>query len=192
VYFLLKTFALGLLHVEPLQLSHKRNCKKAKKLYHEHHMQAILVLHDIRSAQNVGSLFRTADAAGISKVYLSQITPGPIDRFGRARADIAKTALGAEKNTPSEYYSDIFSIIEMYKKEGYTTIAIEQSESSVDYKTIAPVEKMLFILGNEVDGLSQDILNIVDIVAEIPMSGEKESLNVGVAGGIALFRMLDR
>lgn len=155
-------------------------------------MQAILVLHDIRSAQNVGSLFRTADAAGISKIYLSLITPSPIDRFGRDRSDITKTALGAEKTIPWEQYQDIEVVIDKYKKQGYQIIAIEQSENSVDYKTIEAKEKIVCILGNEVEGLSKEVLGIVDTVAEIPMSGEKESLNVAVAGGIVLFRMLGK
>ncbi len=155
-------------------------------------MQAILVLHDIRSAQNVGSLFRTADAVGVSKICLSAITPSPIDRFGRDRSDIAKTALGAEKTIPWEVYGDIVSLIKKYKKEGYYCIAIEQSEKSVDYKQIIPVDKMVFILGNEVGGLSEDILSVADSIAEIPMAGDKESLNVAVAGGVALFRILNR
>lgn len=155
-------------------------------------MQAILVLHDIRSAQNIGSLFRTADAVGISKIYLSQITPSPIDRFGRARADVAKTALGAELSIPWEHYENILTVISSYKKQGYKTIAIEQSEKSVDYKTITAEEKVLFILGNEVKGLPREVLDSVEITVEIPMVGEKESLNVSVAGGIALFRILNR
>ncbi len=155
-------------------------------------MQAILVLHDIRSAQNVGSLFRTADAVGISKIYLSSITPSPIDRFGRPRSDIAKTALGAELSIPWEVYQDIQVLLDIYKKWDYQSIAIEQSEGSVDYKTVSVKEKTLFILGNEVEGLSREVLNTVDIVAEIPMAGEKESLNVSVAGGIALFRILNK
>jgi tRNA G18 (ribose-2'-O)-methylase SpoU len=154
-------------------------------------MQAILVLHDIRSAQNVGALFRTADAIGITKIYLSSITPGPVDRFGRARNDITKTALGAEKTIPSEHYEDGIALIEKYKAEGYVTVAIEQSALSVDYKKVEKTKKMLFILGNEVGGISKEVLDHVDIVAEIPMRGEKESLNVSVAGGIALFRILE-
>lgn len=155
-------------------------------------MQAILVLHDIRSAQNVGSLFRTSDALGISKIYLSKITPCPIDRFGRYRSDIAKTALGAQKSIAWEQYDDIFIILEKYKKEGYFLVAIEQAQNSVDYKKVLTKEKTLFILGNEVDGLPKQILEKVDVVAEIPMVGNKESLNVSVAGGIALFRILNK
>ncbi len=155
-------------------------------------MQAILVLHDIRSAQNVGSLFRTADAVGISKIYLSSITPAPIDRFGRARSDVAKTALGAQATMAWEQYNDIVALIEMYKSQGYQTIAIEQSEKSIDYKMIESKEKILFILGNEVEGVPEEVLGIVDSIVEIPMRGYKESLNVSVAGGIVLFRVLDK
>jgi tRNA G18 (ribose-2'-O)-methylase SpoU len=155
-------------------------------------MQAILVLNDIRSAQNVGSLFRTADAAGISKIHLSSITPTPIDRFGRARSDIAKTALGAEKTILWEKYEDIFSLIKRYKNEGYQIIAIEQSPKAIDYKMVSVKENTVFILGNEVDGLPDKVLQTVDIVAQIPMAGEKESLNVSVAGGIAIFRILNK
>lgn len=155
------------------------------------HTGQVLVLHDIRSAQNVGALFRTADAIGISKIYLSSITPGPVDRFGRPRSDIAKTALGAEKTILSEHYEDIGTLIKKYKSDGYTVIAIEQSDKAIDYKKVEKKEKMFFIVGNEVDGLAQEILEQVDIVAQVPMRGEKESLNVSVAGGIALFRILD-
>ncbi len=156
------------------------------------HTGHVLVLHDIRSAQNVGSLFRTSDAVGISKIYLSSITPAPIDRFGRARSDIAKTALGAEKSIPWESYEDIFSLIDSLKKDGYKIIAIEQSEKSIDYKQIKIEGPTAFILGNEVEGLTKETLENVDTVAEIPMAGDKESLNVSVAGGIALFRILDK
>ena len=152
----------------------------------------ILILHDIRSAQNVGSLFRTADAVGVSKIYLSSVTPSPVDRFGRARSDDAKTALGAEKTVQWEVYIDATFLIKEYKKEGYEIVAIEQSLKSVDYKTIKSKKKMVVVLGNEVGGLSEDLLEQVDIIAEIPMAGNKESLNVSVAGGVALFRILNR
>lgn len=155
-------------------------------------MQAILVLHDIRSAHNVGSLFRTADAVGITELYLSNTTPSPIDRFGRVRSDIAKTALGAEKSILWEQYEDIFHLLKKKKQEGYLCVAIEQAKNAVDYKTVVPTEKVLFILGNEVTGLPKEILEAVDTIAEIPMAGEKESLNVSVAGGVALFRILGK
>ncbi len=165
-------------------------CKMRQKLYHATSMKSILILHDIRSAQNVGSLFRTADAAGISAIYLSSITPQPLDRFGRPRNDIAKTALGAEKEIPWHVYETIASCISNLKKEGMRIVAIEQAPSAVDYKTISLDGPTAFILGNEVGGLPSDVCALADIVAEIPMQGKKESLNVAVAGGIALFRML--
>jgi 23S rRNA (guanosine2251-2'-O)-methyltransferase len=154
--------------------------------------ESILILLNIRSAQNVGSLFRTADAAGILKIYLVGYTPDPVDRFNRPRADVAKAALGAEKTVPWEHIATILPLLKKLKKKGVQTIAIEQSESSVDYKKIKPQFPAAFILGNEVEGIPVNVLKNVDSVAEIPMAGEKESLNVSVAGGIALFRMLNR
>jgi len=158
-------------------------------------MQAIpyiLILHNIRSAQNVGSLFRSCDALGISKIFLSAITPAPLDRFGRDRGDITKTALGAEKNIPWEQYQDIFDLFETLKLQGYQIVAIEQSENSVDYKSFSASQKTAFILGNEVEGLPKEVLENVDVVVEIPMAGEKESLNVSVAGPVAMFRILNK
>jgi tRNA G18 (ribose-2'-O)-methylase SpoU len=153
--------------------------------------QKILILNDIRSAQNVGSLFRTSDAVGIDMVYLSSITPAPIDRFGRDNTSVTKASLGAEKTIKWEVYQDITVLIKELKDGGYQIISIEQSEDSKDYKNIKINLPVAFVLGNEVDGLSKDVLEMSDIVAEIPMKGEKESLNVSVAGGVALFRMLN-
>ena len=150
----------------------------------------ILVVPDIRSAQNVGALFRTADAAGISKIYLVGITPAPIDRFGRARTDVAKSALGAEQTLPWEQLSTLPPLLRRLKKEGYQIVAIEQSDTSVDYKKVSIKQNTAFIIGNEVTGISKSVLSKCDIIAEIPMRGTKESLNVSVATGIALFRML--
>ena len=155
-------------------------------------VKAILVLENIRSAQNVGALFRTADAAGISKLYLVGYTPDPVDRFDRPRSDVAKAALGAEKTIPWEHTKTISPLLKKLKKEGFQIISIEQSSTSVDYKKVKTKNTVAFILGNEVDGVSKQALVLSDVVAEIPMGGKKESLNVSVAGGIALFRMLDR
>ncbi|HEY0980441.1 MAG TPA: TrmH family RNA methyltransferase [Candidatus Paceibacterota bacterium] len=154
-------------------------------------LRHVLILSDIRSAQNVGSLFRTADAAGISELYLVGITPTPLDKFGRPVGTIAKTALGAEKTLSWKHVASIEALLTTLKNEGYTTIAIEQSESSIDYKKVEVSVPTAFVLGNEVEGLPHGVLEKMDIVAEIPMSGKKESLNVSVAGGIALFRMLE-
>lgn len=151
----------------------------------------ILVLENIRSAQNVGSLFRTADAAGISKIYLVGYTPDPTDRFGRPRGDISKAALGAEKTILWEHVKAIGLLIKKLKKEGFQIIAIEQDKKSINYKKIKANKKTAFILGNEVSGVEKKTLALCDCIAEIPMKGEKESLNVSVAGGIAIFRILN-
>ncbi|KKR70529.1 MAG: tRNA/rRNA methyltransferase (SpoU) [Candidatus Nomurabacteria bacterium GW2011_GWB1_40_7] len=150
----------------------------------------ILVLHNIRSVENVGAIFRTADVAGIDKIYLTGYTPLPIDRFGRKRKDLAKSALGAEELVKWEQKKNILSLLSKLKREKYFIIAIEQDEDSIDYKKAKTKNKNAFIVGAEVEGLPQNILKKRDVIAEIPMKGKKESLNVSVATGIALFRML--
>ena len=149
----------------------------------------VLILLNIRSAENVGAIFRTADAAGIKHIYLVGITPAPLDRFQRPRKDIAKSALGAELSVPWQLVKTVTPLLTKFKKEGRTMIAIEQSPTSVDYKKVKAVENAVFILGNEVEGVPKAVLAKCDIVAEIPMRGMKESLNVSVAAGIAVYRM---
>lgn len=151
----------------------------------------ILILHDIRSAQNVGAIFRTADACGISKIFLSGYSPVPLDRFGRKRSDIAKSALGAEESITWEFSENIIETLKNLKEENFKIISIEQAENSVDYKKVVRGEKNVFIVGNEVTGVEKDILDFSDVIAEIPMKGKKESLNISVATGVALFRILD-
>lgn len=152
-----------------------------------------LILDNIRSTHNVGAIFRTADAAGVKKIYLTGYTPAPLDRFGRPVPEIEKTALGAEKTIAWEQVENIDDLISRLKKENFKIIAVEQAENSVDYKTvkIGDDDKVAFIFGNEVDGLSPETLSQCDIIAEIPMRGAKESLNVSVSAGVALFRMLN-
>jgi tRNA G18 (ribose-2'-O)-methylase SpoU len=152
----------------------------------------VLILHDIRSAENVGAIFRTADAIGITKIYLSGYTPSPIDRFGRKRKDVAKSALGAEEAIPFEAAPDLNVLITSLKDAGYSIIAIEQSPQALNYRSVDIHGPAAFMFGNEVSGLSAETLLLADIIAEIPMRGEKESLNVSVSAGVALFGMLDR
>lgn len=152
--------------------------------------KAMLILPDIRSAINVGAIFRTADGVGIDKVYLVGTTPRPTDRFGRVQKDIAKSALGAETWIPWEYRDNLKSLIKELKKDGFLIVAIEQDKDSIDYRKVKIKGKTAFILGAEVDGLDKKILKDCDIIAEIPMKGKKESLNVSVACGVALFGIL--
>ncbi|MFA7000462.1 MAG: TrmH family RNA methyltransferase [Candidatus Paceibacterota bacterium] len=150
----------------------------------------ILILPDIRSAVNVGAIFRTADGSGIDKIYLVGVTPRPTDQYGRIQRDIAKSALGAETFIPWEYKEKLIPLINSLKKEGYEIVALEQSEKSIDYRKYKNPLKMAFILGPEVTGLDKKILKNCDKIIEIPMHGKKESLNVSVACGVALFRIL--
>ncbi len=153
---------------------------------------SILIIHDIRSVHNVGSLFRTADSVGISRIIISGYSPTPLDRFGRVRSDMAKSALGAELSVPWEYSENIFETIHELKKNNYTVIGLEQHPQSVDYKKIKKTENMVFIIGTETTGMNQDLIQLCDTIAEIPMHGNKESLNVSVATGILLYRILDQ
>jgi tRNA G18 (ribose-2'-O)-methylase SpoU len=150
----------------------------------------VLVLHNIRSTHNVGAIFRTADAAGIDKIYLVGYTPAPVDRFGRARTDIAKAALGAEKMVEWESVPEIKPLLTDLKKSGALIVAVEQSADSVDYRQAVVTESVAFVFGNEVEGVPREVLELCDVIAEIPMHGKKESLNVSVAVGVALFGML--
>lgn len=159
--------------------------------------QAYVLLHDIRSTQNVGAILRTCDAVGVDKVFFSGITPSPVDRFGRKRSDVAKSALGAEDSVSWEVLEEkgksVADFLREMKNEGFQIVALEQAENSIDYKEINekfPADRRVVILGNEVEGVSKEILELCDVVGEIPMLGQKESLNVSVSFGIFIFRLL--
>jgi 23S rRNA (guanosine2251-2'-O)-methyltransferase len=151
----------------------------------------VLVLDNIRSVFNVGSIFRTGDGSGVSKIYLVGVTPDPVDRFGRERKDLAKVALGSEKRIPWEHAEDLKTILKKLKKDGFQILALEQSDKSIDYKKFKPKFPLAVVLGEEVRGIDQRVLDECDTIIEIPMMGEKESLNVSVATGVALFRILN-
>lgn len=152
--------------------------------------QIHLLLHNIRSTHNVGAIFRTADATGVKKIYVSGITPAPIDRFGRARPDISKASLGAEKTVEWESISDVKYLIKKLKKEKFQIVAVEQDKKSIDYRELKKKENILVIVGNEVDGVDKELLDLCDEIVEIPMLGKKESLNVSVATGVVLYSLI--
>lgn len=154
--------------------------------------QVCLLLHNVRSVYNVGAIFRTADAIGASMIYLTGYTPTPLDRFNQPRSDFAKSALGSEKSVAWEYAKTPGRLIARLKERGFEVIALEQDARSVDYKKIELGEKVLVIFGTEVTGISKALLSKADRIAEIPMRGMKESLNVSVSAGIVLFRWFDR
>lgn len=154
----------------------------------------ILILDNIRSTHNVGAMFRTAEGAGVSEIILVGITPNPLDRFGRERADVAKAAVGAHKLVDWKYFESSSDAIEYVRGQADIIIALEQTAQAVDYKSISPVghpSHTALVVGNEIDGVSDAWLEAAKHHCQIPMQGEKESLNVSTACGIALFRLLD-
>lgn len=156
-------------------------------------MQSVyLILHNIRSTHNVGSILRTADAGGVQKVYLCGLTPTPIDRFGRKRKDIAKVALGAEEVVPWEYVENIRDLIQTLQEKKVQVVAVEQDKNSVPYTEFVSTSPVALMLGEETKGIEKEIVELCDSVVEIPMSGKKESLNVSVATGIVLFRFIEQ
>ena len=146
-----------------------------------------VILHEVRSSHNVGAIFRTCDGAGISKIFLTGYTPAPLDRFGRPVAEIIKTSLGASAMVPWEQSDDVVSVIQTLKSNGVEIVAIEQSVAAVSLYDFIPAPDVAYIFGNEITGVPKDVLAICDRVVEIPMSGQKESLNVSVTVGIVLF-----
>lgn len=151
----------------------------------------IIVLYNIRSSYNVGSIFRTADAAGVEKIYCCGITPRPLDRFARLNQRLAKTALGAQDYILWKYTRSIIKLLDQLKKQCYPIFAVEQAPNSVSLFDVRPKksqqDKIVLVLGNEIKGLPAAILKRADKIIEIPMRGKKESLNVAVAFGITVF-----
>lgn len=153
----------------------------------------VLILHDIRSAHNVGSMFRTADAAGVTRIFLSGYTQVPADMSREWRTDaekaLAKTALGAEYAVPWECAEDVGALLSRLRSKGFAIVSLECGKGGVDYRSYVPDRGIALIVGNETEGISTDILRESDVTLEIPMRGTKESLNVAVAAGIALFSL---
>ena len=147
----------------------------------------VAILHNVRSLFNVGSIFRTADAVGLEKLYLCGLTPTPYDIFGTLRSQLAKVSLGAEKTVAWEKQTSIVKTILKLKDEGYKIAAIELAKNSMPYFNFKAPTKTALIVGHEVKGLPKNILALADVVLEIPMRGLKESLNVGVAFGVVAF-----
>ncbi|MFC1625260.1 TrmH family RNA methyltransferase [Patescibacteria group bacterium] len=150
--------------------------------------EVCLVLHNIRSLHNVGSIFRTADCAGVEKIFLTGYTPDPAQ----------KTALGAEKTVEWRRHKNISQLIKKLKNERnrISLVGVEQDKKAINYKKLSldsarDKKPIALIFGNEVRGLSKQILKKCDSIIEIPIKGKKESLNVAVAAGIILFSFID-
>jgi tRNA G18 (ribose-2'-O)-methylase SpoU len=150
----------------------------------------VVILENIRSAYNVGAIFRTADATGVDKLYLVGHTPTPIDRFGRMQPEIEKTSLGASQYITWEHASDIEEVITKLKNQSVEILAIEVCDQCQPLLTYQTKKDVAYILGNEVEGVSQSALRRADAILCLPMLGQKESLNVSVTAGVVLYHDL--
>jgi 23S rRNA (guanosine2251-2'-O)-methyltransferase len=155
----------------------------------------VVIAHDIRSTHNVGSLFRTCEGLGVSKLYLTGYSPYPLTQNEKrlphlARkidSQIQKTALGAEKHLPWEASDSLDDIVSMLIHEGYEIVAVEQTKASIPISDFIPNGKLALLFGNEVTGLQKKELKFADTQIEIPMRGRKESFNIVVAAAIAIY-----
>lgn len=154
-----------------------------------------LILHRVRSTYNVGSMFRSADGIGINKIFITGFTQAPSEKDyalqSKAEKMLSKTALGADKYVAWEKVQNLGKLIEKLKKDGFQIIALEQNESSVDYRDFKPADKIALIVGNEPRGIDKRILKKCDIIMELPMRGQKQSLNVAVALGVAGYKLTE-
>lgn len=157
--------------------------------------EIIVIAHNIRSIHNVGSIFRTSEGFGVSKLILSGYTPYPTipndTRLPHLSAALSKkinkTALGAETIVPYEYAQD--PPLQRLRDSGYVIVGLEQDTDSVPISRYEPPEKIALLIGEEVEGITKDLRGQCDALIEIPMLGQKESFNVSVATGIALYRL---
>ena len=154
--------------------------------------QCTLILDNLRSVENTASIFRTAEGLGVKKIILVGTTPAPLDRFGRKRQDFAKISLGAEDMIAWQHITQekLLPTVAHLQEDGHQLIALELTHESKDLKDIKSKKKFMLVVGNEVDGVSKTILELADEIVEIPMQGRKESLNVSVSTGIALYELL--
>jgi tRNA G18 (ribose-2'-O)-methylase SpoU len=146
-----------------------------------------LILENIRSAHNVGAMFRTADGAGVDKIFLVGYTPTPIDRFGRVQPEISKTSLGACTEIPWRQVQSTVELLAELQTAGCTVVAVEQTARSIPLKEFTVPKKVAYIMGNEVTGVEPETVERCDVVVELPMLGVKESLNVATTAGIVMY-----
>jgi 23S rRNA (guanosine2251-2'-O)-methyltransferase len=149
-----------------------------------------VIAHNIRSLYNVGSIFRIADAFGVTKIYLTGYTGTPGNPFHKKK--IAKVALGAENFIPWEHSESAQAVIRVLKKQKFSIIGLENNTKSVSLTKFKPKFPLALLLGEERQGIAKPLLKLCDKVVEIPMVGKKESLNVSVAFGIAAYKISDK
>ena len=159
--------------------------------------ELVLIAHNIRSTHNVGSIFRTCDGFGIKKVFLTGYTPYPKSKNDnrlphlaeKINGQIHKTALGAEQSVDWENSDDVFELIQKLRDLDYKILALEQDPNSTKVYNFKFDGKIALLIGEEVEGIDKNILKLCDEIVEIPMKGQKESFNVSVAVGIALYQL---
>jgi len=160
-----------------------KNKKDVLSVKAQEREKVVLVVDNLRSNYNIGSLFRTCDAFMVEKIYLCGISGTPPNK------EIEKTSLGATETVPHEYYDSTIECLKELKAKGWELVAIEISKGSKNILEAKLNKKSAFIIGNEVDGLSQEVLDIADNAVYIPMNGRANSLNVANAASIVLFEM---
>lgn len=168
----LLTSELNRLSTDNYQLNANTNC--------------VIVLDNVRSAQNIGSVFRTCDGFLGGKIFLCGITATPPNR------EISKTAIGAENSVPWEYFPDAATLINHLKSESYAIVCVEQTQQSIELQTFHAIGKIALVFGNEVEGVSDAFIQAADACVEIPQGGSKHSLNISVTAGIVLWEVLGK
>ena len=163
------------------KLTHKEVVNRQKEKLQELRLPFVVVLNNIRSLYNVGAIFRTSDGAGVGKIWICGITGHPPNNM------IAKTALDAQDHVPWEYREDIYVLLQELKVQGYQIVMLEQTEESCPHQDFKPQAPVCLVLGNEIEGVGQDISSYCDAAVEIEMAGIKNSLNVAVAFGIIAY-----
>ena len=165
------------------KLTHEEIVARQKDRFSLPRLPFVVVLNNIRSLYNVGSIFRTADGVGVEKIFICGITGHPPSK------GIAKTALGAEKSVSWEYREDIGPLLKELKKDRYQIVLLEQAEHSRPYEEFEPRSPVCLVVGNEIEGAGESVLPLCDEALEIEMSGSKNSLNVAVAFGVAAYHI---
>jgi len=168
------------------KLTHEEIVSRQMTHLNEPRLPFCVVLNDIRSLHNVGAIFRTADGAGVEKIWLCGITGYP------PQGGIAKTSLGAEDHVPWEYRQDGLALLKELKIKGYQIVLLEQMVGSVGYDQFTPQAPLCLVMGNEVTGISDSLLELCDQAVEIDMAGIKNSLNVSVAFGVMAYQIRSR
>ena len=163
------------------KLSHLEIVRRQEKKLSESALPFCIIVNNVRSLYNVGSIFRTADGAGVQKIWLCGITGYP------PRPQISKTAIGAEERIAWEYRQSAVSVVKELKASNYQIVLLEQMHNGQLYQDFTPHAPACLVIGNEIEGVSQDLVSLCDAAVEIEMAGLKNSLNVAVAFGIVAY-----